>query len=93
MPRFYGKSSATAGCATASCHGADLGGVAGSGPSCTKCHMGGIYSVHPTDWAADIALHKTCVASKGSSECANAVCHGTTLTSVSLSGPSCYACH
>jgi len=89
----YTNSTGTAGCATATCHGADLTGVAGLGPSCTKCHMGGIYSVHPAEWSADITLHKDYVASKGSSQCANAVCHGTKLTGVQFSGPSCYVCH
>lgn len=89
----YTKSSGTSGCATAFCHGTDLGGAAGSGPSCTKCHLGGVSSVHPAAWSADIVLHRDYVASKGSSACANAVCHGPSLTGVTLSGPSCYSCH
>ena len=34
----YAFINGTAGCANAACHGADLGGVSQSGPSCTQCH-------------------------------------------------------
>jgi predicted CxxxxCH...CXXCH cytochrome family protein len=34
----YAYISGTAGCANAACHGANLGGVSQSGPSCTQCH-------------------------------------------------------
>jgi hypothetical protein len=34
----HAYTSGTAGCANAACHGADLGGVSQSGPSCRQCH-------------------------------------------------------
>lgn len=34
----YAYTNGTAGCSNAACHGADLGGVSQSGPSCTQCH-------------------------------------------------------
>ncbi len=34
----YAYTNGTAGCANAACHGANLGGVSQSGPSCTQCH-------------------------------------------------------
>ena len=80
-------------CANANCHGTALSGVAGSGPSCTSCHLGGVSLIHPAAWDADITLHKNYVASVGSSSCANAVCHGAKLQGVFLSGPSCSQCH
>lgn len=89
----YVKANGTAGCANASCHGPSLAGVAGSGPSCAACHIGGANSKHPTAWTADMRLHKAYVAANGDSSCRNAACHGPALQGVSLSGPACQACH
>jgi hypothetical protein len=76
------------------CHGADYaGGV--SGTSCSSCHMGGNASIHPA-WGTPVyATHGSYVKSNGNdtSRCANAACHGTALTGVSGSGPSCTLCH
>ncbi len=90
---LYVSANGAEGCSNANCHGANLDGVGGSGPSCTSCHLGGVNSIHPTAWDADITLHKNYVASVGSSSCASAVCHGTQLQGVFLSGPSCATCH
>ncbi len=89
----YVKLNGTSTCANVTCHGANLEGVPGSGPSCTQCHMGGVLSKHPVEWNTNIELHKDYVASNGSSSCRNAVCHGPDLKGVFLSGPSCGTCH
>jgi predicted CxxxxCH...CXXCH cytochrome family protein len=76
------------------CHGADYkGGV--SGVSCTSCHLGSPTSVHPTDWSPVYCTHGPYVNSSptATSACANQYCHGTTLTGVPDSGPSCTSCH
>jgi len=77
----------------AQCHGADYtGGI--SRISCTSCHMGGVNSVHPVNWEPyAYALHSDYVRTYGTGGCANALCHGTDLTGVSKSGPSCTLCH
>ena len=90
---LYVNANGTSSCSNANCHGPTLAGVAGSGPSCTSCHLGGVNSIHPTAWDADITLHKSYVGSVGSGSCANAVCHGAKLQGVFLSGPSCAQCH
>jgi hypothetical protein len=89
----YVKANGNASCANALCHGPALAGVTGSGPSCTSCHLGGVNAVHPAAWDADMTLHKNYVAAVGSSSCQNAVCHGTQLQGVFLSGPACATCH
>ncbi len=89
----YVNASGTMACQNADCHGTSLTGVAGGGPSCTSCHIGGATSVHPATWNNNILLHGYYVNSNGSSVCANAVCHGTDLTGVAGSGPSCTSCH
>jgi len=89
----YAKLNGTTSCANANCHGANLDGVGGTGPSCTQCHIGGINSFHPVAWKTNIVLHKDYVALNGDSSCRNAVCHGANLQGVFLSGPSCQACH
>ena len=89
----YVKQNDTSTCANVTCHGANLEGVQGSGPSCTQCHMGGVFSKHPVEWNANIELHKDYVASNGSVSCRVSVCHGANLQGVFLSGPSCNACH
>lgn len=82
-----------ASCANAFCHGTDLAGVPGSGPSCSSCHMGGPFSVHPPEWNNQITLHGGYVLQNGTAACRNAVCHGPQLEGVFLSGPGCNACH
>jgi hypothetical protein len=90
----YVAQNGSSGCAVAACHGADLKGVAGSGPSCSSCHMGGPTSVHPQGWNRDIiSLHAGYVGTYPASSCATAVCHGGNLKGVFLSGPSCNNCH
>jgi hypothetical protein len=87
-----------AGCINAYCHGPSLAGVAGSGPSCTSCHIGGPMAVHPagiTDWmnASGTDFHGTYVDNNGIGSCANLVCHGAILEGVPQSGMSCQSCH
>ena len=89
----YVQQNGTTRCSTVDCHGVNLEGVAGSGPSCTSCHMGGAGSVHPLSWNADITLHGGFVGGNGTSACRNVVCHGANLQGVFLSGPACNACH
>jgi hypothetical protein len=89
----YARLNGTASCANVTCHGADLTGVAGSGPSCTQCHIGGITSFHPIVWNTNIVLHKDYVALNGDSSCRNGACHGANLQGVFLSGPGCQTCH
>jgi len=79
------------------CHGSNYdGGI--SGVSCTTCHLGGAMSIHPTSWGIGTGIdlnHAAYVASNGTGACANAFCHGSTLTGVVGSGPACVsaACH
>ena len=133
------------------CHGSTLAGVAGSGPSCASCHLGGATSVHPLDWSGsdpDEAwsicccehdqrlrdrnlsrnnvergfrqrplLHELpyrghhvrtssrlggshspasralCAGKWNQRVCETANCHGSSLTGVTGSGPSCTSCH
>ncbi len=92
----YATTNGSAACATASCHGAGLDGVANSGPSCSSCHLGGPMSVHPLDWTPStlVTKHGPYIISVGSyASCATDVCHGTDLKGVDGSGPSCYLCH
>jgi hypothetical protein len=96
----YVETSGTASCATAACHGPELGGVPGSGPSCaTACHMGSLDSVHPVEWYAEYynrtyVMHDNYVFESGTTQCANGACHGVDLQGVPESGPSCAtACH
>ena len=75
------------------CHGEDLkGGI--SGVSCTKCHLGSSEAIHPTQWGSyAYARHSGYVTANGTTSCANAACHGTSLQGVSESGPVCTSCH
>jgi len=76
------------------CHGADYtGGI--SRISCTSCHLGGVASMHPPWGTPAYATHGSYVKnnSNDTSGCANVSCHGTILTGVSGSGPSCTSCH
>ncbi|QEM68541.1 hypothetical protein FO488_10415 [Geobacter sp. FeAm09] len=88
------KENGSTSCAVASCHGTDLNGVAGSGPSCSSCHLGGPTSAHPQEWNKDIiSLHAGYIGTYPASSCATAVCHGTDLKGAFLSGPGCTTCH
>jgi len=90
----YVKLNGNTSCANTYCHGSSLTGVTDSGASCTSCHLGGVSSVHPTDWGTNIdSLHGAYVSANGSSSCANAACHGSNLAGVTDSGPSCTSCH
>lgn len=89
----YAQLNGTNTCANANCHGANLDGVGGTGPSCTQCHMGGVNSKHPVGWNTNIVLHKDYIALNGSSSCRTSVCHGPDLKGVFMSGPSCGTCH
>lgn len=92
--KAYVTANTSSSCANSACHGTDLGGVDGSGPSCSSCHLGGATSVHPSSWTAPIALsHSATVQADGTGSCANSSCHGSSLTGVSGSGPSCSSCH
>jgi hypothetical protein len=87
------KQSGTAACANAACHGANLDGVGGNGPSCTACHMGGITSYHPLQWGGLAINHKTKAGYSDFNGCKNSTCHGAKLEGVYLSGHACSACH
>lgn len=75
------------------CHGADyLGG--GSHTACKSCHMENETKVHQLNWYPDVQLnHRAYAGTNGTTSCSNASCHGTNLTGVALSGPSCSTCH
>ena len=77
----------------ADCHGADFnGGIAHI--ACGLCHMGGPTSMHPAGWLRDACFnHGTYATGYGTTACANLYCHGTNLSGVSGSGPSCTKCH
>lgn len=87
------KQHGAAGCNNIYCHGANLEGVPGSGPSCTSCHLGGPFYHHPIEWKNQITLHGGYVLQNGTSGCRNATCHGGQLQGVFLSGPACNDCH
>lgn len=100
----YVTENTTARCATAVCHGTDLSGVAGSGPSCSSCHLGGNLAIHPVTWnrvltsatgiyPTNLPDHADYVNANGSAACATAACHGPGGVGVFLSGRACRACH
>jgi len=96
----YVSQHGTTACANIYCHGANLTGVATSGPSCSSCHIGGPLSVHPnpTEWmnSTSPGFHGTyvnTVLNRDTSSCANVVCHGANLQGVLASGPACSTCH
>jgi len=99
----YVKQKGTTSCAVASCHGSDLLGVAGSGPSCKSCHKD-ILSIHPVEWTIGLAHspggatttlpdHGPWAGINGFASCENIVCHGPQGDGVFLSGLACSACH
>jgi len=99
----YAQQKGTTGCAVASCHGAGLLGVAGSGPSCTSCHKDAL-STHPVEWAVRLTHspggvatvlpdHGTWFNSTESISCKNAVCHGPQGLGDFRSGLDFSACH
>jgi hypothetical protein len=103
----YVQQNGTLSCAVAQCHGANLLGGA-SAPSCgISCHGGGSADapqIHPwgainATTAADITGHPQWLVDNqvnghfDYATCRNAVCHGTTLQGVWLSGPACTRCH
>jgi len=94
----YVDQNGSAACANQFCHGTDLSGVAGSGPSCSSCHLGGPFSPHPLAWANDVTVHGGYVQQNGTfgppnQGCRNTACHGAQLEGVFLSGPACNDCH
>ncbi len=89
----YAQTNGTNACANQYCHGTSLTGVADSGPSCTSCHLGGPASIHPADWNPVLIGHGPYVKTNNANACANQYCHGTSLTGVANSGPSCTSCH
>ncbi len=89
----YARTNGTNACANQYCHGTSLTGVAQSGPSCTSCHLGSPTSIHPADWNPVVIGHGPYVKANNANACANQYCHGTSLTGVAQSGPSCTSCH
>ena len=100
----YVSTNGNTSCAVAVCHGTDLLGVAGSGPSCAiNCHMAGtaqapqFHAWVATSTAGQIAGHKNYFdqsAGRDYTTCRNNACHGGAGTSapppgVFASGPSC----
>jgi len=98
----------TASCAVANCHGADLLGGLGSGPSCEDCHMAGTAQAPQRhEWpgestAENLAGHMTYFGANpiNYTTCRNDACHGGAGTGepppgVFLSGPACnnFGCH
>lgn len=83
----------TSSCANQYCHGGNLQGVPGSGPSCTSCHLGDASHVHPLSWKTVPLDHGPYANTNGRATCANTACHGASLTGVAQSGPSCSLCH
>lgn len=85
------------------CHGSDFsGGI--SKIACTQCHLGNAEAPHPIFWnytstkptawgAYAYAFHGVYAKQNGTTGCAVASCHGTSLLGVSGSGPSCTSCH
>lgn len=89
-------------CSNAYCHGADFGGVAGSGTACTECHLGDERNIHPPGYFphSDGTPGGTASFAPGSvflttppSTCSNANCHGTDFQGVAGSGVDCFGCH
>jgi predicted CxxxxCH...CXXCH cytochrome family protein len=93
----YVHANSTAGCANAACHGPNLIGGAGSAPSCTTCHVGGVITISKHPFAAPAVVnHKPFLANtvpaNDTTSCALAACHGANLAG-GVAGPSCSGCH
>ena len=96
-PSYVSQNGTTA-CANIYCHGANLTGVASSGPSCSSCHIGGPTAVHSWTTFNDFSTgrlprHGQYAGTNGTAACRNAVCHGANLQGATLSGPPCSECH
>lgn len=89
----YVRANGSTGCANGACHGADLLGVSGSGPSCTSCHLGGVNSYHPLEWGGSASNHESYVGTYGTASCKTSACHGAQAEGVPESGVSCSSCH
>lgn len=89
----FASTTGTTRCATAVCHGTDLTGLNGSGPSCSSCHLGGPTAAHPSAWTNLFLDHGPYATANGTAVCSNRTCHGTSLAGVPESGPSCTTCH
>jgi len=90
----YVDDNGTAKCSNIYCHGGTLEGVELSGPSCSSCHLGGPDSIHPKEWESlTYVRHVPYVKDNGNGSCSNSACHGSDLSGVSESGPSCSRCH
>ncbi|MBI4651758.1 CxxxxCH/CxxCH domain-containing protein [Candidatus Desantisbacteria bacterium] len=87
--RSYAKNNGTLICTNVNCHGIELTGVNGSGPSCSTCHTWPFVSVHPSDW--NLGTNHGVTAEKDFSVCKN--CHGSNLSGITGSGISCSTCH
>ena len=75
------------------CHGSNYAG-GGAHVACTTCHMENQTKVHMLAWYPDVQLnHRAYTLANGTSTCSNAYCHGSNLTGIALSGPSCSTCH
>lgn len=91
--KAYVAQNGTAGCSATYCHGANLTGVTGSGPSCTSCHLGGPLSVHPANWFEADKKINPLHGSADAAKCQNLACHGANGAGVTNSGPACTSCH
>jgi hypothetical protein len=96
-------------CSTRFCHGTNLeGGEGGAGPSCSACHLGGPFRIHPADWERRFTStpgvpvptylpdHGDYVNANGSARCTIQECHGTGEPQpgdLFSTGRACRACH
>jgi len=85
--RAYVMQNGTDRCSNMYCHGTDLGGVVGSGPSCSTCHTWPFAGAHPSDWVPS---------GHGPQAQANIngckVCHGDDFSG-GIAGVACTDCH
>ncbi|MDD5773514.1 MAG: CxxxxCH/CxxCH domain-containing protein [bacterium] len=86
--RAYTKTNGTVKCANVNCHGANLTGIAGSGPSCSSCHAWPFTGTHPSNW--NLPANHGITAEVDFSACQT--CHGTDFKG-GTSGISCFNCH
>ena len=78
------------------CHAGPDGNLDGgiAKVACTLCHLGSAEAIHPTQWGNyAYARHKAFVATNGTSNCANAACHGAALTGVGTAPNCATKCH